>query len=100
MSEYPEVVHLYEEFNNANPFKPIKLAGTIRYPSSMTQDILGELTAIIQYHMPFTCADGTPCIIAFALSESVNVNTIIGRPTISQCMNLLVTDKVIHSTNI
>ena len=99
MSKYPEVVHSYEEFNDANPFEPIKLAGAIHDPSNIMQDICGELMAVVHYHTLFSCTDGTPCVIAFALSESVNVNTIIGWPTIRQLgMNLLITDNVIHST--
>ena len=99
MSEYPEVVHSYEEFNDANPFEPIKLAGAIRDPANLTADICGELTAVIHYFTPFYCSDGSPCVIAFTLSDSVNVNTILGWPTIAHLgMNLLVTDNAIHST--
>jgi len=99
MSKYPEVIHSYEEFNDANPFEPIKLVGTVCDPSNITQDICRELMAVVHYHTPFTCTDSTPCVIAFTLSESVNVNTIIGWPTISQLgMNLLVMENIIHST--
>jgi len=99
MCEFPSTIHSYEEFNDANPFEPIKLARAIRDPANLMLEICSELTAVVHYFTPFTCTDGSPCVISFALSDSVNVNTILGWPTISQLqMNLLVTTNEIHSS--
>lgn len=100
MSKYPEIVHSYEEYDNSeNPFQPIKLAGAVRDKAGGGKDILGELTAVIRYHTPYKTHDGKPCIISFALSDDVTVNTIVGWPTISTLgMTMSAPDGVLTST--
>jgi len=100
VSKYPDIVHSYEECNSSsNPFQPIKLASAVKdTAASNGKDILGELSAVICYYMPYHSSDGQPCVISFALSDIVTVNTIIRWPTIATLgMNLLISEKVMTS---
>ena len=61
-------------------------------------DILSELTTIVHYLTPYSTTNGQPCIISFALSNDVTINT-IGWPTIATFgMNLLIAKNIIQST--
>ena len=68
MHKYPYIVHSYEEFNDFNPFQPIKLASAIQDPDN-TKEICSQLTAVVWYHTPYCFTDDSPCIVSFALSR-------------------------------
>jgi hypothetical protein len=79
---YPHLVAEYREFNDKNPFEPIKLLGAIRHPSDFNETDYGLLTAIIRYKTPYTATDGKPILLSIALGNDVSTNTIFGLPTL------------------
>lgn len=82
MRENPNVVASYEQFDDSNPFEPIKLGGAIRHPDDYDATIHGQLTAIIRYRTGCFCHDGSPINISFGLGHDMTVNSILGMPTI------------------
>jgi hypothetical protein len=82
MRERPDLVASFEQFDDANPFEPIKLGGAIRQPDEYTESEHGKLTAIIRYHTPYADHEGNPIQIAFGLGHDMTVNTILGMPVI------------------
>jgi hypothetical protein len=78
MSEHPEIVHEYLEFDSSTPFEPIRLGGAIIDKADLVESSHGHLTAIIRYFTPYTGIDGSNMIISFALGDDVSVNTIFG----------------------
>jgi len=80
MSERPDLVAEYIQFDDTNPFEPIKLGGAIRNPADFTNADHGNLTAVIRYFTPYHDADGSPITLSFALGSDVTVNTIYGLP--------------------
>ena len=83
ITTYPELVHSYEEFDDAHPFEAIKLVGAISDPANFTEEAHGKLTAIVRYHMPYTDRESSPTALCIALGADVAVNTILGWPTIT-----------------
>ncbi|MGH7974283.1 MAG: hypothetical protein ACREBR_02060, partial [bacterium] len=81
ITEYPSFVHSYEQFDDSNPFDPVRLQGAVEITTEDT-GTLGKLTAIVRYYTPYCDNTGAPVVIAFALGDDVSVNTIIGWPTI------------------
>jgi hypothetical protein len=82
MRENPDVVASYEQFDDSNPFEPIKLGGAIRHPDDYDAKIHGQLTAVIRYRTGCFCHDGSPINISFGLGHDMTVNSILGMPTI------------------
>jgi hypothetical protein len=82
MRERPDLVASFEQFDNANPFEPIKLGGAISQPDDYNESEHGTLTAIIRYHMPYADHKGNPIQIAFGLGNDMTINTILGMPVI------------------
>jgi hypothetical protein len=82
MRKHPNLVASLEHFDNANPFEPIKLGGTICHPDKYQESLHGQLTAIICYKMPYSDLKGSPIHISFGLGNNMTVNTILGMPVI------------------
>ena len=83
MSEHPSLVAVYVEFNDTNPFEPVKLGGAIRDPDGFDSVTHGNLTAVIRYFTPYVSTDGTRVTLSFALGHDVTVNTIFGLPMLT-----------------
>jgi hypothetical protein len=80
MSERPDLVTEYIEFDAGNPFEPIKLGGAIRDWFDFDASTHGNLTAVIRYRTPYQDQTGSPITFSFALGTDVTVNTIFGLP--------------------
>jgi hypothetical protein len=80
MSERPDLVTEYIEFDVDNPFEPIKLGGAICDPFDFNASNHGNLTAVIRYRTPYQDQTGSPITFSFALGTDVTVNTIFGLP--------------------
>ena len=88
ITTYPECVAEYIQYDDADPFEPIKLSCAIEDLSAV-EALHGKLTAIVRYHTRYVNADGTPTTISFGLGQGIAVNSIIGLPTLRQWgMNL------------
>jgi hypothetical protein len=79
---HPHLVKEYREFDDNDPFEPIKLLGAIRHPSDYDESKFGMLTAIIRYITPYKNAAGETLTLSFALGNDVSTNTIFGLPTL------------------
>jgi hypothetical protein len=57
MCERPDLVASFEQFNDANPFEPIKLGGAIRHPDNYNELQHGKLTHLkrILHAIPHSC---------------------------------------------
>lgn len=79
MTTYPHIVAEYTQYDDSNPFDPIRLSVAL-------QDLAGcdalksKLTAIVRYWTPYFDNEGNQQIISIGLGESISVNTIIGLP--------------------
>jgi len=83
ITSYPDLVHSFEQFDDSNPFEPIKLVGAITDPADFDVATHGQLTAVVRYHLPYTVApSGAPTVLCIALGADVAVNTILGWPAI------------------
>jgi hypothetical protein len=67
----------------SNPFHPIKLSGAIRDPKDITNEVVGDLTAVIRYKTPYIDVEGHMILLCFALGDTVSCNTILGLPAIN-----------------
>jgi len=81
ITNYPEIVSEYIQYDDAHPFDPIQLQCAVKDLEKAKQDH-GMLTAIVRYKSRYLTGDGNPLIISFGLGSSVAVNAIIGLPTI------------------
>jgi hypothetical protein len=82
ISTYPDLVHSFEQFDDANPFEAIKLLGAVQDPASFDEEAHGRLTAVVRYRMPYTDSASHPTVLCIALGADVSVNTILGWPAI------------------
>jgi hypothetical protein len=82
ISTYPDLVHSFEQFDDANPFEAIKLLGAVQDPASFDEEAHGRLTAMVRYRMPYTDSASHPTVLCIALGADVSVNTILGWPAI------------------
>jgi len=79
MTTYPHIVAEYTQYDDSNPFDPIRLSVAL-------QDLAGcdalksKLTVIVRYWTPYFDNMGNQQIISIGLGESISVNTIIGLP--------------------
>ena len=80
MSEWPDLFAEFISFDNANPFEPIKLGGTIRDPSDLSAADHGTLSAVVRYYTPYTDVSGSPITVSFGLGSDITVNTMFGLP--------------------
>jgi hypothetical protein len=83
ITTYPDLVLSFEQFNDANPFEPIKLVGAIKNPADFDAAAHGQLTTVVCYHLPYTIVpSGESPVLCIALGTDVAVNTILGWPVI------------------
>jgi len=59
---------------------PFCLEGAIQDPDNVSSELLGQLTAVIQYRTAYTLPNGAPLILSFALGEHISTNTVFGLP--------------------
>jgi hypothetical protein len=98
MATDPSFVAEYVEFDDTNPFEPIKLGGAIREPDGFDAGNHGRLTAVIRYHTPYCTYDGNPVTISLALGNDVTVNTIFGLPMLSAFDSIIsLSSNALHS---
>ena len=81
MTQYPEIVAEYVQYDDEQPFQPLKLECAVK--DIPTQDDLsGNLTAIVRYWTRYTEPNGQRAVFSFGLGRDIAVNSIIGVPTI------------------
>lgn len=82
VTTYPDLVHLFEPFDDSNPFEAIKLIGAVKDTASYNEDTHGRLTAMVRYFLPYTDSTSHPTVLCIALGADISVNAILGWPTI------------------
>ena len=100
ITTYPDLVHSFEQFDDANPFEPIKLVGAIKNPADFDATAHGQLTAVVRYHLPYTIVpSGESPVLCIALGADVAVNTILGWPVIEDLeIELRIRKEMFYST--
>lgn len=79
---YPQCVVAFEQFDDANPFQPVKLGGAVTSQSDEAKNH-GRLTAVITYRTDIiNPVTRQPMTIKFALGSDVSVNSLFGAPTL------------------
>jgi len=82
MTEHPEIVRSYEQFEHENLFEPLSLACAVSMENIIaTYD---KLISIVTYHTQYKDTSGIPLKLAFGLGAEVAVNAIIGLPTLKK----------------
>ena len=79
MSKYPSIVAEYIQYDDAEPFEPIKLAVALQNLDGC-DSMKSKLTAIVRYWTPYMDQNNKRQVISFGLGESISVNSIIGLP--------------------
>jgi hypothetical protein len=79
-SERPGLVAEFIQFDDSNPFEPMKLGGAICDPADFVSADHGNLTAVIRCCTPCVDQSGAAITISFALGSDVTVNTVFGLP--------------------
>ena len=79
ITQYPEIVKSYEQFDDTNPFTPISLACAI--PSAEADKQKNKLTAVVTHKTRYFSKQGKRVTLSFGLGLAIEVNTIIGLPT-------------------
>ena len=82
MTEHPEIVCSYEQFDDENPFEPLSLACAVSMENITAT--YGKLTSVVTYHTQYKDKNGIPVKLAFGLGAEVAVNAIIGLPTLKK----------------
>jgi hypothetical protein len=102
ITTYPDLVHSFEQFDDANPFEPIKLVGAITNPADFDAAAHGQLTAVVRYHLPYTIVpSGESPVLCIALGADVAVNTILGWPVIEDLeIELRIRKEMFYSTTL
>jgi hypothetical protein len=80
MTTFPEIVCSYEQFDDENPFEPLRLACAVTI-----EDITatyGQLSGVVTYHTQYKDKHGVAIKLAFGLGAEVAVNAITGLPTL------------------
>jgi hypothetical protein len=100
ITTYPDLIHSFEQFNDANPFKPIKLIGAFKNPADFDAATHGQLTAVVCYHLPYRIVpSGELPVLCIALRADVAVNTILGWPVIEDLeIELCIWKEMFYST--
>jgi hypothetical protein len=80
MTTYPEIVCSYEQFDDENPFEPLRLACAVSIEDVTAT--YGQLTSIVTYHTQYKNKNGDAIKLSFGLGAEVAVNAIIGLPTL------------------
>lgn len=91
ITNYPEIVHSYEEYNGSNPFSPIVLEGVTSNGDNSDFET-GKLTAVVTYYTRYKHNDEA-VTISFGLGDSIAVNGIIGLPTLREWKMVLDIDE-------
>lgn len=91
ITNFPEIVHSYEEYNGSNPFSPIVLEGVTSNGDNSDFET-GKLTAVVTYYTRYK-NDGKAVTISFGLGDSIAVNGIIGLPTLREWKMVLDIDE-------
>lgn len=79
MTTYPEIACSYEQFDDENQFKPIRLACTVSIEE--VSAMYGQLSGVVTYHTQYTDMNGVAIKLVFGLGAEVAVNAIIGLQT-------------------
>ena len=74
----------YEEFNDSNPFSLLLLDCAVPTIAGENDNTDGKLTAVITYKTRYTRSDGTQATLKFGLGKDIQVNAIVGIPTIKE----------------
>ena len=82
MTSHPHLVAEYIQFDDTNPFEPLRLHCAVE-DLSKTESMHGKLTAIVRYWLRYKNG-GRNVILSFGLGDSVTVNSIVGVPTIKE----------------
>ena len=88
VTKYPDIADSYEQFDDANPFRPNILARAL--DNDDTENFVPwNITAIFTYKTCYTKVDGTPVKFNFGVGSSVYVNAIVGLPSLTDCKMIL-----------
>ena len=79
ISDHPNIVESYEQYNDIKPFAPISLACAI--PSSEENKQDSKLTAVVTYKTRYHDSNGKSVTLSFVLGLAIKVNAIVGLPT-------------------
>ena len=82
MNTHPYLVTEYIQYDDATPFKPLKLASSAKDDDSVSV-IHGKLTAIVCYWLRYK-VNSKPIALSFGLGPDAIVNSIVGLPTLRQ----------------
>ena len=80
MTTYPHIVAEYIQYDDIKPFEPLQLHCAINDLEKM-ESLHGKLTAVVRYRLRHT-QNGKPAVISFGLGAGIEVNSIVGLPTI------------------
>ena len=99
MTTYPETVAEYIQYNDKEPFEPIRLECAVQ-DLERVENEQGKLTAIVRYLTPYTDTENKPILISFGLGSGVAVRSILGKPTLKawQCVIDFGSNKLIAPT--
>ena len=88
ITNHPDIVESYEEYNDAKPFVPLRL--DVAIPTNDADNNLdNQLTAVVTYKTRYRMADGTNATLSFGLGKDIQVNAIVGLPQIKTWKILL-----------
>jgi hypothetical protein len=82
ITNFPECVHSYEEYNDENPFTPISLEGVTTDTESVENFETGKLTALVRYYTRYINEKEDHELLCFGLGRGIAVNGLIGLPTL------------------
>ena len=97
-TQHPHLVDNYEQFDDMNPFRPITLDCAV--PQTESEKTTGKLTAVITYKTRYRDDKGKTLTLSFGLGASIQVNAIIGLPTLRKWKMVLDIDGGIASSKL
>ena len=90
----------YIEYNDINPFQLLQFQAAIQ-DFGATHAETAKLTALAQYFTPYRYLDGSPALLSFGLGKEVDVQAIIGIPTLKQWgSSIILDDNQLHCRNL
>ena len=98
ITQHPHLVESYEQFDDANPFRPITLDCAV--PQSEAEKTTGKLTAVVTYKTRYMDEQGKRLTLSFGLGAAIRVNAIIGLPTLRKWKIVLDIDGKIASSKL
>lgn len=88
MSLFPDIVESFQIFDNPdNLFDPLKLHCAVNNNDNSETNYDDCLTATVTYRTTYQLPDGKPYLITFGLGANIDVNAIIGNPTLRKEWN-------------